>query len=989
MLDSSENIATIIIHNLISGLAQGVNNGSVWFAIPVLLLSLVSTALIVYGWMKRNTPLGKSYSVLMLALTLWLVFYSLRVLFEYPSSGVLHFLEFSAVVTLPLAWIVFSIVFSGAKKWLNASKIVLLSTPPVAILFAILYFLLSPDRTGFLTEYQSIGYGPVLTNSGGFTKSLLLYVIIAYSLTYFIIGTILILSSITRNKRLDKKQVTIINIGVLIPWVGNIVLLISLNASINFIPPLVFILSSALIAWGVFYNHFIDIITLAHRVLIERMGDGLIILDKQNWILDINNVALTLFRTSKHAMVGQPVNILFKRYPFLEALTKQHALKNHEIDFEFGEKLRSFTIDVIPLYTKQKILAGKIILLKEITAIKETYRNLEKAKNQATKADSLKSAFLANLSHEIKTPMNAIIGFSELLNDVSIADDERHEFIDHIRNSGSTLLQLIDDMMDISKLDAGQFTLNPGEVDLSKMMAELFARYNDHLISEGKTGIDLILDTELLEKDLHIVADGERIRQVLTNLLSNAVKFTKQGQIEFGYHLELNKNVRFFVKDTGVGIPFDKHKIIFERFGRVYTSNKQEYSGTGLGLALSKGMVKLMGGSIWFESVYGKGSSFYFEIPYKEAEVFEPVSQQDSKPTRSKEFDPDSQPVPFRKRIVPSVPDIPEQDIPAAADSRKDMIPEPPKQYPVEAEPFDRKESIDEPDSDKMKDAPSEIERVPDLIRKPDESTEPVEPQIVIPEPTTDLDAESDPYLDYLFDSHDRKTEKKDLTPPEEKPEDPLAKLIQEGVIRNAEKQLEEQMAEAKGEVDLDAESDPYLDALFAEEDKKKQTHEPVKRPESIRDHIKDMPEEADLIFEPEYTPTSTIDDDTNFSGSKLLVIDYDDMSYLFIEMILRPTKIQLIRAKTFQQGLNLIKGGTSLTGILLTSEVPDIELIPGIKAIKKTYPRANVVAVTPFASEERRKECLRSGCLNVLPKPIKQRELLAAVRNLHTISNM
>ncbi len=170
---------------------------------------------------------------------------------------------------------------------------------------------------------------------------------------------------------------------------------------------------------------------------------------------------------------------------------------------------------------------------------------------------------------------------------------------------------------------------------------------------------------------------------------------------------------------------------------------------------------------------------------------------------------------------------------------------------------------------------------------------------------------------------------------------------------------------------DVDAESTSILDAMFEAETETK------------------LASEEDLIFEPEHTPTSSIEDETDFSGSKLLVVDYDDMSYLFIEMILRPTKVQLIRAKTFQQAMNLLKGGTDLTGVLLTSEVPDIELVPGIKVLRSKYPRYNVIAVTPFASEAKRKECLSEGCLNVIPKPVKQKELLAAVQNLHTISNL
>jgi len=239
------------------------------------------------------------------------------------------------------------------------------------------------------------------------------------------------------------------------------------------------------------------------------------------------------------------------------------------------------------------------------------------AKEKAEESDRLKSAFLANMSHEIRTPMNAIIGFSECLIDQDIAEDKKQHFASIIQERTYDLLRILEDILDVSRIEVGQLKILEKEFVVSVLMNDLYEEYNQKIKnSPSKSVISLKL---ALAKDLentYIKTDIQRLKQVLTNLLDNALKFTHQGSIEFGYITESDTSIIFFVKDTGRGIPEDKQEIIFDRFRQADESlTGRLYGGTGLGLSIVKGILNLLSGKIWLESKPDEGTTFYFTIP--------------------------------------------------------------------------------------------------------------------------------------------------------------------------------------------------------------------------------------------------------------------------------------------------------------------------------------------------------------------------------------
>ena len=233
--------------------------------------------------------------------------------------------------------------------------------------------------------------------------------------------------------------------------------------------------------------------------------------------------------------------------------------------------------------------------------------SLVKAKEEAEKADKLKSAFLANMSHEIRTPLNAIVGFSQMLCREGVPEKERSEMMKIVEVNNELLLQLISDILDLSKLEAGTLEFVEKDVDVNSICKAVAGAI------EMKTKKDVKVKVELQKDDCHIMSDPNRIKQVLINFASNAAKFTDKGHIIIGYHFSTLDRIRFFVEDTGIGIPEDKKAKIFERFVKLNTF----VQGTGLGLQISKEIVTCLGGIIGVESEPGEGSMFWFEIPVK------------------------------------------------------------------------------------------------------------------------------------------------------------------------------------------------------------------------------------------------------------------------------------------------------------------------------------------------------------------------------------
>jgi PAS domain S-box-containing protein len=240
---------------------------------------------------------------------------------------------------------------------------------------------------------------------------------------------------------------------------------------------------------------------------------------------------------------------------------------------------------------------------------------LSEAKERAEKSDRLKSAFLHNMSHEIRTPLHAIMGFSDLISSQFDNEAKLKEYNKTIIQRCSDLLNIIDDILDISKIESGQLSVHLEEIDLKALFEDLFVFFEAYRERIKKQHIELSFQLDIDLSGVIVLCDKTKLKQVLSNLVENAFKFTSSGEIIVGCSSIKKEELDFFVSDTGIGIPTDKQAFVFERFAQVEEGYSRIYGGTGLGLSIVKGMVELLGGKIWLESRPGKGSVFYFTVP--------------------------------------------------------------------------------------------------------------------------------------------------------------------------------------------------------------------------------------------------------------------------------------------------------------------------------------------------------------------------------------
>jgi len=238
------------------------------------------------------------------------------------------------------------------------------------------------------------------------------------------------------------------------------------------------------------------------------------------------------------------------------------------------------------------------------------------AKEKAEESDRLKSAFLANMSHEIRTPMNGILGFAGLLKEPGISGQKQQKYIKIIEKSGERMLNIINDIIDISKIESGTMKMYINETDINEKIENLYHFFKPEAKAKN---IQFSVEQTLPNNETIVKTDSEKVHAVLSNLLKNAIKFTNKGKIEFGVGYESSssgkKQLKFFVKDTGMGIPIDRQQAIFERFIQADVHDKMALQGAGLGLSISKAYVEMLGGKIWVESQERMGSVFYFTIP--------------------------------------------------------------------------------------------------------------------------------------------------------------------------------------------------------------------------------------------------------------------------------------------------------------------------------------------------------------------------------------
>jgi PAS domain S-box-containing protein len=342
-------------------------------------------------------------------------------------------------------------------------------------------------------------------------------------------------------------------------------------------------------------------------------------------LTDEKGIVTFISHQCKRVLGYQESDFLGKVFP--DIIYPEDKIKCHdewENVFFHGKELREFVYRIIDGQNKVRWISHSATMVKsngdslgmqntirDITEHKKTEIELISAKEKAEESERLKSAFLANMSHEIRTPMNGIIGFTQLLKEPGLTIDEQRDYINTIEKSGNRMLNTINDIIDVSKIESGLITIEINELDITQLLGDLYKFFKPEADMKG---LQFSFSSLLIDDEAIIYTDIEKINSILTNLIKNAIKFTNTGSIEFGCEKK-EEYYEFYVKDTGVGIPQKQKRIIFDRFRQGSESHIRNYEGAGLGLAISKSYAEMLHGRMWVESEVGTGSIFYFIIP--------------------------------------------------------------------------------------------------------------------------------------------------------------------------------------------------------------------------------------------------------------------------------------------------------------------------------------------------------------------------------------
>jgi PAS domain S-box-containing protein len=341
-------------------------------------------------------------------------------------------------------------------------------------------------------------------------------------------------------------------------------------------------------------------------------------------IIDANNSASLYYGWSREELKLMKINQINNLSPDEIRSKMEKVLNESGNQFEFKHRLKNGSLREVEVLSSKITIAGRVLLhsiIHDITERKRIKKALIVAKEQAEESDRLKTAFLQNMSHEIRTPMNAIMGFSSLLAENYNNKPKLEQYAEIIYSRCNDLLEIINGILDISKIESGQLQIHKESFDLNELFTGLTAFFREYQNRTGKQHIKFKLKADLKNQEAVIITDKVKLRQILINLIGNAFKFTENGKIEGGSKLDATGNLLFYITDTGIGIPKDKQEFIFERFAQLDHPNRT-YGGTGLGLSIVKGLVSILGGKIWIESKQENlakgtsgGTTFYFTIP--------------------------------------------------------------------------------------------------------------------------------------------------------------------------------------------------------------------------------------------------------------------------------------------------------------------------------------------------------------------------------------
>jgi PAS domain S-box-containing protein len=591
------------------------------YILPSAVAALISLGLAILSYRRRKIPGAIFFGVLTFSAFIWAtanVMENLSV--DLPTKTFWSQVTYIGIVTVIASWPVYVLHHTGNGKWITRRNLLLLSIEPVLVVT----FVWTNRLHGLIwteTGIQYLGSYTAMTASHGI--GFWLHAVYGYIL--LLTSTVLLFRSLYRSPAIYRGQVVSLLIAGIAPWIGNGLFLAGFSP-ID-LTPFAFSITGLALGWGLFRFQLLDLVPVARDLVMESINDGVLVLDAQNRIVDMNAAVRRIIGEERsQGMIGQPTDRVFAQLHD-QVVQQRGSLENLEIATGEGDAQRFFELRLSPLLDRAGRLTGRVVILHEITehkrieaqmrkqneALVKTNQELEIARNRAEEATRLKSQFLATMSHELRTPLNAIIGYSDIVlaGMTGELSPEQRNYQERVLANAEHLLGLINDILDLSKVEAGRMEIARKPFKLQSWLNDVEFQIKG-LAEKKKLSLNITLDPALPPS---ILGDSSRLKQLAINLLSNAVKFTDAGSITLAVRKGEDSTWTLAVTDTGVGIPPHLLDVVFDEFRQVDGTSRRAHGGTGLGLAIVRKFVITMGGSVRVTSEVGKGSTFTITLP--------------------------------------------------------------------------------------------------------------------------------------------------------------------------------------------------------------------------------------------------------------------------------------------------------------------------------------------------------------------------------------